>query len=148
MITIPNDIFFSMIEKEISKGHSVRLRVKGHSMYPLLRDRKDEVILNPCTCDELEVMDIILFKYNGNYVLHRIMKMDTSQLYLRGDGAFKASEQCCKTDAIAKVSAIIRPDGKVISVKDWRWKLPSQLWKQTGILRGPLLRIMRHFTSL
>lgn len=147
MITIPNDTFFSMVEKEISRGNSVHLRVKGQSMYPLLRDRKDEVILHPCTCDELEVMDVILFKYNGNYVLHRIIKMDASQLYMRGDGAFKAMEHCPKTDVIAKVASIIRPYGKVISVKDWRWRLPSQLWRRTGVLRSPLLRIMRHFAS-
>lgn len=148
MIPVPNDVFFSMIEKEISDGHSVRLRVKGHSMYPLLRNNKDIVILTPCTRDELKVMDVILFKYNSNYILHRIIKIEATQLYTRGDGAFKAMEQCSDTDAVAKVSAIIRPHGRTISANGWRWRLSSLLWKHTGILRTPLLRIMRRFASL
>lgn len=144
MLTFPNDQFFSVVEKEISRGNSVQLRVKGYSMYPLLRDKKDGVILNPCTLDELEVMDVILFKYNGRYILHRIIKIEGSELYMRGDGSFKAIEHCSRTDVIAKVGAIVRPHGRVVPVTGWRWKIPSLLWKRTGIFRNPILRIMRH----
>ena len=53
MKQIPNDFFFSWVEKEIAEGRNVRFRLKGNSMFPLLRDGRDVVVLYPCTEDEL-----------------------------------------------------------------------------------------------
>ena len=47
MKQIPNDQFFSWIETEIATGHSVQFRLKGYSMFPLLRNKQDKVILYP-----------------------------------------------------------------------------------------------------
>ena len=40
MRKIPNELFFSRVEAEIAGGRPVRFRLKGWSMFPLLRDRK------------------------------------------------------------------------------------------------------------
>lgn len=147
MRKIPNERFFSWIEEEIAEGHSVRFRLKGCSMFPLLRDGRDEVVLYPCTDEELRVMDVVLFKYNGTHTLHRIIRRDGSRLYMRGDGSFIAREQCEVADVIGKVRFVIRPSGRVLSVNDWRWRLPSMLWQKTGIFRNPLLRILHRLVK-
>ena len=41
MKCIPNDVFFAWVESEIAEGHSVRFRLKGQSMFPLLRNERD-----------------------------------------------------------------------------------------------------------
>jgi hypothetical protein len=48
MKPIPNNLFFLWVEQEIADGRSVRFRLKGTSMLPLLRGDKDEIILHPC----------------------------------------------------------------------------------------------------
>ena len=58
MRKIPNELFFSRVEAEIAGGRPVRFRLKGWSMFPLLRDGRDEVVLYPCTEDELQPMDV------------------------------------------------------------------------------------------
>ena len=48
MKTIPNDTFFACVEAELAEGRPVRFRLKGNSMYPLLRNGKDVVVLGKC----------------------------------------------------------------------------------------------------
>ena len=143
MRKIPNELFFSRVEAEIAGGRPVRFRLKGWSMFPLLRDGRDEVVLYPCTEDELQTMDVVLFRYNGRHVLHRIIRREGTRLYIRGDGSFVAREQCTVADVVGKVRFVIRPSGKVLSVSSWRWRLPGMLWSRMGIFRNPLLRILR-----
>ena len=44
MKRIANECFFAWVESEIKSGRSVKFRVKGNSMMPLLRNGKDEVV--------------------------------------------------------------------------------------------------------
>ena len=141
MKSIPNDIFFTWIESDILDGKSVQFMVKGNSMIPLLRNGRDKVMLSPCRKDELKPMDVILFKYREKYVLHRIIKREGKHLYIQGDGAFVAKEECSLDDVVGKVEAIIRPSGKMISVNSWKWRFPSVLWRKVGgVYRTYLLK--------
>lgn len=142
MKAIPNDLFFRWVEAEIAEGNPVRFRLKGQSMFPLLRNERDEVVLAPCTEDELRPMDVVLFRYCGNHVLHRILRREGRQLFLQGDGSYVAKETCYTTDVIGKVQQIIRPSGRVIPVTSWRWRYPSWLWQQTGFARTFWLRVL------
>ena len=144
MKQIPNEVFFTWVETEIADGHPVRFRLKGHSMFPLLRNEKDEVVLYPCLETELHPNDIVLFKYNEKHLLHRIIHREGNHLTIQGDGSFAAKEQCTTDDVIGKVHEIIRPSGKIISVTKWRWKLMSFLWPNSGMVRTLLLRILHH----
>lgn len=143
MKRIPNDLFFSWVESEITHGRSVRFRVKGNSMFPLLRSGKDEVVLFPCSEEELCPMDVVLFRYKGKHVLHRILHRYGSRLLIQGDGSFIAKEECTTKDVIGKVNIIIRPSGKTLSVYDNEWRLNSLLWQKTGVIRTLLLRILK-----
>ena len=142
MKQIPNNLFFAWVESEITEGRSVRFRLKGNSMFPLLWNERDEVLLSPCTADELQPMDVVLFRYRDNHVLHRIHRIEGDRLFIQGDGSFVAKEECDRKDVVGKVTHVIRPSGKRISVDSWRWKHPSYCWVHLGIFRKPLLRIL------
>ena len=142
MKSIPNEIFFSWVEAEINEGRSVRFRLKGYSMLPLLRNNMDEVVLSPCRGDSLAPMDTVLFKYKGRHLLHRIIRREGDRLLIQGDGSYINKEECSVNDVIGKVQAIIRPSGKTITVDDWQWRLPSCLWQHAGLLRRPILRLL------
>lgn len=145
MKQIPNEPFFAQVEAEIADGHPVRFRLKGWSMFPLLRDRKDEVVLYPHTKEELKRMDLVLFRYNGTHVLHRIIRKNGDRLLLQGDGSFLAKEECSVSDVVGKVRFVVRPSGRIISTDSLCWRLPSLLWRMTGLFRNPLLKLLRHW---
>ena len=142
MKQIPNEVFFAWVESEIAERNSVRFRMKGQSMFPLLRNGVDEVVLYPCTEKELQPMDVVLFRYQGRHVLHRILRRDGEWLYLQGDGSYVAKEKCTIDDVVGKVQKIIRPSGTVIGVDDWQWRLLSRLWCGLGLFRNPCLRLL------
>lgn len=142
MKRIPNDVFFAWVESEIAEGRSVRFRLKGQSMFPLLRNERDEVVLYPCNENELQPMDVVLFRYQGRHVLHRILRREGEWLFLQGDGSYVAKEQCTTADVVGKVHEIIRPSGKVIPVDAWQWRLAGKLWRGLGIFRNPCLRVL------
>ena len=143
MKQIPNDLFFAWVESKIAEGRLVRFRLKGHSMFPLLRNERDEVVLYPCTEAELKPMDVVLFRYQGKHVLHRIIRREGTKLLIQGDGSFVAKETCTVADVIGKVRSVVRPSGKELSVDDWQWRFPSWVWRRMGVLRNPLLRVLR-----
>lgn len=146
MRQIPNEIFFGWAEEELAHGRPVQFRLKGNSMFPLLRNDKDEVILHPCQSDELLPMDVVLFRYRGKHLLHRIIRREGSHLLLQGDGSYVDTEECTTDDVIGKVEAIVRPSGKIVSVDSRQWRWTSSLWRKTGILRKPLLRLLHIFS--
>lgn len=144
MKQISNDLFFLWVENEIAEDRAVRFRLKGHSMFPLLRNGKDDVILYPYKKEELAPMDVVLFKYHNKHLLHRIIRREGNHLLMQGDGSFVAKEECTIDDVVGKVGTIVRLPDKMISVDSWQWKLPSYLWSKTGILRPFLIRIFHH----
>ena len=143
MKQIANDLFFAWAEAELASGRSVRFRLKGVSMTPLIRDGRDEVIVYPCTPHELIPMDVVLFRYQDRYLLHRIIGRDGDNLLLQGDGSLVVQERCCVADVVGKVHVVVRPSGREVSVESWRWRLSSMLWRNLGPFRRILLRILR-----
>lgn len=141
MKKVPNNTFFALIEEEIAEGKAVRFRLKGNSMFPLLRNGKDSVILKKCLPDELKPMDVVLFRYRGSYVLHRIIQRTGDDLLMQGDGSIVSMEQCTVNDVVGKVIGICRPSGKIVSIESWKWILPSRLWRISNYMRKLLLRV-------
>ena len=138
----PNDQFFALVEKELGEGKTVKIRLKGNSMFPLLRSGRDSVILQKFAADSLKPMDVVLFKYCGNYILHRIIKRDGVRLLIQGDGVISAIEQCTVDDVVGKVVKVCRSSGKAIDVDNWRWTLSSRLWRNSEIMRLLLLKLL------
>ena len=146
MKQIPNDLFFAWVESEIAEGRTVQFRLKGVSMFPLIRGGKDEIVLRPCSAEELRPMDVVLFKYAGKHLLHRILRREGNRLLIQGDGSYVAQEQCTTDAVIGKLQAIVRPSGRMVSVDSWQWRLPSFVWRNIGVCRNPLLRILHRIS--
>ena len=141
MKKVSNEVFFAWVEEEIAQDKPVRFRLKGNSMFPLLRNMKDSVILEKCPVDDLKPMDVVLFRYRGAHVLHRILKRKGDDLLIQGDGSILAMEQGTVKDVVGRVTGVCRSSGKVLSVNNWKWTLPSRLWRCSNILRKILLRV-------
>ena len=59
----------------------------GISMYPLLRSRRDNVIIRPLRRG-LKRLDVPLYKRGDTYILHRIIGFRGDDLIIRGDNCY------------------------------------------------------------
>ncbi len=138
---ISNDCFFAEVVQRLEAGQSVRFRVKGTSMTPLLRDGKEEVVVYPCTTGSPKCWDVVLFRYHGHYVLHRIIRCTGSSFVLQGDGVWASHEECRMENVAGVVRQVVRPSGKVVCTSSLAWRWKSRLWCRLGPLRRFALRL-------
>ena len=57
----------------------------GVSMFPLLRNRRDTILIRPVT-EPLKKYDVPLYKRGNNYVLHRIVKITRDGYVMSAEG--------------------------------------------------------------
>lgn len=146
MIRLPNQLFFEQVEAMLAEGQEVQIRMKGHSMRPLLRSERDSVILTPCTVPkQLQVGDVVLFRCSDRHILHRIIRREGEQLTLAGDGNYRITEQCSIYSVAGVATRVIRASGKTIACNSLRWRIQSRLWLMIPPWgRRQLLRILWH----
>ena len=131
-----NDLFFAEIERLLGEGSEVRFRIHGFSMRPLLRNGRDTVVVAPRGEAPLRVLDIVLFRYRGRHVLHRIVRIEGDRLTLAGDGNYRIREQCSAADVAGVVRRVVRPSGREIDCASPAWRRMSRCW----LLLPPLVR--------
>ena len=74
-----------IIREVLDSGGEFQLFPRGTSMLPLIREKRDYVILVQCA-ERPKPKDIIFYqRKNGQYVLHRILKVREDGYVLCGD---------------------------------------------------------------
>ena len=141
MRTIPIDCFFENIEQMLSERKSVELCCLGRSMQPYLRGDGSEIIVaSSFSQEELVSGVIVLFRYNGKYICHRIICRNEEELVIQGDGVIKKQEQIPISDVIGIIRTIIRRNKKPVSTQtkaaQWYWRC----WRRLSPVRKQLLR--------
>ncbi len=145
---IPNASFFGEVERCLSDGLPVRFRVKGTSMTPLLRDGRDEVVVHPYGAAQPQCGDVVLFRYRGRHMLHRIISHSGDTYTLQGDGVWASCETCRRDDILGVVREVISPTGKSRSTSSLMWCMESTAWRRLGYLRRFALGMMRRMSHL
>ncbi|MCK9303943.1 MAG: S26 family signal peptidase [Bacteroidales bacterium] len=76
---VENEQALAIIEEILKEGNSVKIAVRGNSMAPALIDGKDSVTLEPVAMQkrDLSVGDVILFRYKGTFLMHRIVAINS-----------------------------------------------------------------------
>lgn len=115
-----------VIEEVIRFGGKIRLTVTGMSMYPLLRNRIDSVLLKKIT--EIKKYDILLYtREDGSYVLHRAVKLNEKTIDIIGDGESRIETDVPREKIIAKVEEIKRGK-RIIKTDSFLYKLYCRVW--------------------
>jgi SOS-response transcriptional repressor LexA len=99
---VPNQMFFDIIESELKTGKSVKFNVAGNSMLPFLKD-SDQVVIKQPNLSDVKIGDILLVKYEGKFILHRLVKISNGEYYLAGDGNLDQIERVSEADVLALV---------------------------------------------
>ena len=135
------DDMMAIVEEVIREGKSVKLSPTGKSMLPLLREKRDSVLLSPINGD-IKKYDIVLYKReNGGYVLHRVIKCADSYTLI-GDNQFYAEDGIAKEQMIAVVREIYR-EKRSVSVDSFLYRVYSRIWIYSAPVRRFMLRVRR-----
>ena len=107
----------------------------GDSMYPLIKPR-DLLIIEKVT-GPLKQYDIPLYiRDNGQYVLHRIVRIKNGEYLICGDNRRHIERGITDRHIIGMLTGIIR-DGETISV----YALKYRLYNRTLVFRRFILRV-------
>lgn len=134
----------STFEEELKeKGVLVYTNV-GTSMRPLIRQGKDVMIIKRFdNCCKLKKMDVPLYKReNGQYVLHRIIKVTKDGYVIRGDNTYSNEYGVTDHQIIGVLTGVIR-NGKEISVNSFGYKVYSYFWLYTYYIRKVVVWMKR-----
>lgn len=132
----------SSFEEELDKKGILVYTNKGNSMYPLIRQGKDVLIIKKVNT-RLKKMDVPLYKReSGQYVLHRIIKVNENDYTIRGDNTYYNETGIRDDQILGVLSGVIR-EGKEISVNSLSYKIYSYFWYYTYYLRKIIIKIKK-----
>lgn len=127
------------LEQELRAGNNCVSTTVGTSMYPMLRNRRDTVIIEPVR-HELRRYDLPLYKRpNGQYVLHRILRVKEDGYVICGDHCWQKEDPVPKEWILGVVTGFYR-DNTYISVKNPLYQAYVHIWCDFFWMRSLILR--------
>ena len=96
------EILNTIRKRMLVSGRKLEILVSGYSMQPLINDG-DMILL--AYSPEYVVGDVIVFEYEGNILVHRILKIDNGYVCCKGDNSFRL-EKIAFGEIIGKVESI------------------------------------------
>lgn len=131
------------IKEVLAKDGVFRIYPKGTSMLPLIRQKKDSVVLTAPKFP-LSKGDIIFYqRKNGQFVLHRIVKKSVDSYVCCGDNQVQLEPGIDESMIIAVVEAVYRED-KRIEKGNVLYKLYLFIW-QFFLIRRIVWKLRRLF---
>lgn len=115
----------------------------GVSMYPMLRNRRDTIIVRPYE-GRLKKYDVPLYKKADKYVLHRIIEVRPDSYVICGDNCTQKEYGITDEQILGVLTGFYR-GSKQVNMDGWRYKLYARVWCKTfplRRLRGCVLRVM------
>lgn len=116
----------SSLEREILSGNPVVTFTYGDSMEPLLYHQNTRVVIRKAD-GKLKKGDLPVYRRpSGQFVMHRIIRVEDSCYYTRGDNRF-GSERVPEEWVLGVVTEIYRKNSHIL-VTDWRYRLYVTIW--------------------
>ena len=139
---------FAIMDHLFDNGSTAWIVVSGMSMYPFLREDLDMVELARADFSSIKKGDIVLIKrINGEFVLHRVIKMNSSDFFIMGD-AQQWIEGPVSENQLKAVAVNIARNNKVISCNNFVLKTLVHLWILIIPIRYRLIQVFHFFSRL
>ena len=113
-------------EEELERNGTLVFTNKGRSMMPLLRQDRDLMVIEKKGPERCKKYDVILFKRDGKYVLHRILKVRERDYYVVGDN-HRRGESVRDSQILGVMTQVVR-DGRTITAEDPAYRRYVRLW--------------------
>ena len=139
------DALMPVVLESVNNGNDARIKISGFSMYPLVTNWRDSVLLTKA--DKIKKGDVPLIQRpDGSYVLHRIVKIKDGKLGLRGDYEQKI-EYPVEAERVVAVAKGFYRNEKFISCESFCYKLYTTFWMNTVWLRPAMLKLLALHTA-
>ena len=127
---------FSNIEAELKTNGVYVSTTAGVSMKPMLRNRRDRVVLLPIGDKVLKRWNLPIYRRpDGKYILHRVIAVKDDHYVIRGDNTYQ-KEYVPKEWILGYVSEFYR--GKKHVLADGKgYRFYAALWHRIYFLRVP-----------
>lgn len=132
----------SLAVQEVLQGQKVLITARGNSMFPLIRDRVDKIVLAPLTTP-IRKGNIVLTIQGESYVLHRVIEISGDIVTLRGDGNPFGVECVPINSIVGEAVAIIRCSSREIHKGSLSWWCFQHLWPKSSWCRKVILGVSR-----
>lgn len=114
-------------EQALAERGSFVTTAQGVSMLPLIRPGRDLVEITRKGEARCKKHDVVLYKRDGKYILHRVLEVRPGDYVIAGDHQIYKEYGVTDTDIIGVLSAVIR-GGKRIAVTDPNYLRYVRLW--------------------
>jgi signal peptidase I len=143
--SVSRSVAIPAIRFNLAAGNSVTLTVTGGSMAPTLKDKRDQVVLEPVG-EWPPRPGAILFiqRADGSPVMHRVIRVVGQSVILNGDGQIWIEGPIGRELAIARVEKLQRKN-KTIAVNSAGFRLYSWVWIRLRPLRRIIFRTVALF---
>ena len=141
MNTVSEPGTVSGLEEFLKKNGYLAYTVRGFSMMPLLRQKKDVVMLRSKGEERCRKYDVVLYRSGDghNFILHRVLKVRPDHYIIAGDhNTFL--EYGITDDQILGVMTSIRRNGKDITMDNRLYRLYVHLWCDCYPVRMAIIR--------
>ena len=138
------------IEEVIKEQGMLVCTTAGTSMYPMLRNRRDTIIVKPCE-GRLKKYDVPLYKCGTRYILHRIVEVRPDSYVICGDNCERKEYGITDEQILGVLTGFYR-GSKLVDMNSWQYKLYARiacaafpLRRIRGIARSVARRIWHVF---
>lgn len=144
---MPMSQIFPILNEVIQNGGAFHLTTAGISMLPMLRDRKDTVVLVKPSLP-LKKYDVALYKRaDGTFVLHRVVGFDKNGYIFCGDNQYVFEHGITDENIIAVTKSYIKA-GKTIPCNSFSYKCYCLWHCKTRKIRHLILRVKSKLIKL
>lgn len=142
---VSDEVIMAEAIRLVGEGISVTFPVKGRSMLPFIVGGRDSVILEKPA--EIRKGNVVLAhvecenRDGKHYVVHRVISLNGERVTLMGDGNLALHEFCNRSEVFAKITWVVKPNGKKRSLDSFFYRLFSKVWSALLPFRRYLLWI-------
>ncbi|MDY3853385.1 MAG: S24/S26 family peptidase [Butyribacter sp.] len=132
-----------IIEHSFQNQKDIKIYPQGTSMFPLLLEKRDSVILSPVKNQTFRKGDLLLYqRENGLLVLHRLCFIKKDGLYFTGDNQTEIEGPLTEKQVIGVVTEINRKQ-HTFSTRNIIYVLYSRFWLLLRPIRPQIAKIAK-----
>lgn len=154
-LIVSNDTFFEEVIALLREGKKVTVPAKGESMLPFIVGGVDSVALegvdggSPAgtVLRTANVGDVVLFRSDGRFILHRIIYKDNDKALceIQGDGILRAKDLCDCDQIYGRVTTVLKGGVTPVDVDSPSYRRKVWLWMNAVLIRRILLWVWKRF---
>lgn len=132
--TVQYTTFEELLDRD---GYLVYTNV-GNSMLPLLRQNRDILVIRKKGPERCRKYDAVLYRRNGTYILHRVLKVRPRDYVIAGDHCIWREYGITDDQILGVMERLIR-GGRTVTPDSLRYRLYVHLWCDLYPLRAAIL---------